>query len=53
MLTAFLKVLAAVAKYGTKAVKWANDHKDQIIRWLNGGATVAWIVNEIRKAVGA
>lgn len=53
MLTAFLKIVAAVAKYGSKAVKWANDHKKTIYRWLEAGMTASTIIDLIRQAVGA
>ncbi|MGP5591191.1 aureocin A53 family class IId bacteriocin [Corynebacterium variabile] len=49
----FLKVVKAVAKYGSKAVKWCWDNKGKIMEWLNVGMAVDWIVEQVRKAVGA
>lgn len=44
----FAKVLAAVAKYGSKAVAWVTSHKDVILRYINSGFTIAQIIDAIR-----
>ncbi|MBD7913471.1 aureocin A53 family class IId bacteriocin [Clostridium cibarium] len=45
-------VIKAVAKYGSKAIKWVWANKATVLKWLDRGMTVAWIANEIRKALG-
>lgn len=45
-------VLKAIAKYGSKAVKWVWANKSTILKWLDRGMSVAWIVDTIRQILG-
>ena len=42
------KVLAAVAKYGAKAIAWVSSHKSYILKLINAGFTVAQIIDAIK-----
>lgn len=40
----FLKLVKALAQYGTKAVKYAWDHKGTILKIIERGTTVGYLV---------
>ncbi|WP_251862045.1 aureocin A53 family class IId bacteriocin [Clostridium sp. Marseille-Q2269] len=45
-------VLKAVAKYGSKAVKYVWAHKSTIMKWIDRGMSAAWIADQIRQILG-
>ncbi len=48
----FLKILAALAKYGKKVVDWCWANKDRIFKWIGQGAAIDWIINKIKDLLG-
>jgi hypothetical protein len=44
----FLKLVKALAKYGSKAVKFAWAHKKTILKYIERGFTLAWLVDWVR-----
>lgn len=53
MYTIFLRVVSALTKYGSKAVRWAWANRQTIYNWISSGMAVEWIVQKIRSIVGA
>ena len=51
-MTAFLRIVAALAKYGKRAVDWAWANRQKIEIWLGRGLSVATIVELIRQQLG-
>ena len=51
-MTVFLKVVAAMAKYGKRAVSWCWAHRDEIMRWISSGASVTVIIEWIKNRLG-
>ncbi|EPI03839.1 hypothetical protein D920_00273 [Enterococcus faecalis 13-SD-W-01] len=47
------KIIAAVAKYGIKAVNWVKNNWSTIAHWLDIGMYIDWIVEKVKEAVGA
>jgi hypothetical protein len=48
----FLRILAALAKYGKKVIDWCWANKDRIFKWIGQGAAVDWIINKIKELLG-
>jgi hypothetical protein len=46
---AFLRIVQIMSKYGPRATKWCWDNKGTILKWINAGMGIEWIVNQIRK----
>lgn len=53
VMSSFFKVLKLVAKYGSKAVQWCRNHVGTVLDWINAGQAIEWIVNKVRRIVGA
>ena len=49
---AFLRVVAALAQYGSRAVSWAWSNRRTIELWLARGMGVAAVVDQIRRILG-
>ena len=41
----FLKLVAALAKYGKKAVAFAWSHKGTILKYIERGFSIAWLID--------
>jgi len=49
----FLKIVAeAISRYGARGGRWVWNNKSTVYKWLNGGASLAWILDEIGKLMG-
>lgn len=48
----FLKIVSIMAKYGKRATNWCWAHRDEILRWIGGGASVTVIVEWIKDRLG-
>ncbi|MBX9119733.1 aureocin A53 family class IId bacteriocin [Enterococcus faecium] len=46
-------IIKAVAKYGVKAVNWVKNNWKKIQHWLDIGMYIDWIVEQVKKAIGA
>ena len=44
----FLKLVKALASYGAKAVKYAWDHKGTILKYIERGFSIGWLVDYVR-----
>jgi hypothetical protein len=51
-MAAFGRILQLLGKYGARAVNWAKANVDRILRWLNIGQAIDWIVGQIKKILG-
>ncbi len=51
-MSAFLRLISMLAKYGKRAVDWAWKNKDRILRWITDGMAIEWIINQIKKILG-
>lgn len=43
----FLKLVAALAKYGKKAVAFAWAHKGTILKYIERGFTIGWLIDYV------
>lgn len=51
-MTIFSKIVSIMAKYGSRATKWCWAHRDEILRWIGGGASVTVIIGWIKDRLG-
>lgn len=51
-MSVFLRVVAALAKYGNTAVRWAWANRSTIERWIAQGMAIDWIINQIKRILG-
>lgn len=47
----FAQLVKAIAKHGKKAVDWCWANKGKIYNWFNAGASVAWVMEQVLKAI--
>ena len=47
----FLKLVSALARYGSKAVSFAWDHKGTILRYIERGFSLGWLVDWVRDRI--
>jgi len=47
----FFRLVAALAKYGSKAVSYAWAHKSTILKYIERGFSVSWLVDWVRDRI--